>query len=154
MARYALMSGDPRSNLSTRNSVSCRLLSLLQLVVVTNICAKAECGCDLGVSRRQLVPVVRQEKVERVLRIQIDQHQVCVMHGEFAETKLRAVISHEISLNLRWGRRAAVLQYDLITANRNGTQLSVYMRRRKNLGGIQNQVVLLSPNAIYFSGVD
>src|SRR5260370_37411334 len=73
------------------------LLLRSELVVVAKISAQSEAGRSFRVSRHQLVLVVVEIEVERVLRIQINQCEIGVAHSQFSEAELLASVRHVIA---------------------------------------------------------
>ena len=73
------------------------LLFWSELVVVAKISVQSEAGRGFRVSRHQLVLVVVEIEVERVLRIEINQCEIGVPHSQFSEAELLASICHVIA---------------------------------------------------------
>src|SRR6267154_4065901 len=94
-------------------------------------------------------------EVERVLRVEINQSKVGIRYREFSEAELRTAIGHIVSGDLERGRGCmAIFLDDFISPHRDGTKLSMNVRRRKQFRRSEYQVIVFCAHPADFSGID
>src|SRR6266404_5081257 len=128
-----------------------------EFAVVHHEHAQSEILGDLGVTGGQLFLVVVEIKIERVPGINVDQHQVGVVHGQFAKAQAVAAEGHVI-LCRNFGpriflRRAEDLD-DVVALKPDIRYLSGDVWRRENLARIKNDIILLHLHSADFTGLD
>src|SRR5438874_2173791 len=122
-----------------------------------NINTQAGCWRGLAVACDKLVFVAIQIEIEWVARVRIDDHHVSVGHQQFAELQAVAAIGHIVlrgNLDPWILFRLAKNLHDVVAFKMNVGDLAGNPRRRKDLSGIKNQVVLFHLYATYFAVLD
>src|SRR5579871_128704 len=131
--------------------------SVMELVVVAGVDAQSELGRGFRVSGDELVFVMIEEEIKRILRIHVEQSEVGVVHGELAEADIVVAIGHVVPSfpgSKRSAGNAAVFLNDVVALQPNASDLPANVRGGKDLLGVENEIIFVGGEAFDFPGID